>query len=63
LLVKPKTTGLIVLWLNILTLYIVLRYEIAEETKRNVMTTDLNAVQENIEQTLKTVTLRHSRWH
>jgi hypothetical protein len=38
--------------LNILTLYIVLqRYEIAEETKRNVMTTDLN-VQENMK-TLK----------
>ena len=53
--VKPKTTGLIVfVLLNILTLYIVLqRYEIAKETKRNAMTTDLNALQENIEQTLK----------
>jgi PAS domain S-box-containing protein len=36
------------------TLYILLqRYEIAQEAKHNSMTTDINIIQENIEQTLK----------
>ncbi|MBU0941472.1 MAG: PAS domain S-box protein [Bacteroidetes bacterium] len=53
--VKPKTTAYIVfVVLQIITLYILVqRYEFAKETKRNIMNTDLNAIQENIEQTLK----------
>jgi PAS domain S-box-containing protein len=52
---KPFTTGCIVFVIfNLITLFILhQRYEIAQETKRFKMASDLKSIQQNIEQSLK----------